>query len=164
MKELQPVLIMGIGNFLMGDEGIGVHAIRRLEDETFPPHVHLLDGGTGGFHLLAYLQEYPTVIMIDATMDGKPAGTVSQIHPRFASEFPRALSAHDIGLRDLIESATLVDSLPKIDLVTVSIGSVQPMQAYLSPEVEASIPEVMETVKQALRHLDTKPEKIESVT
>ena len=163
MKESQPVLIMGIGNFLMGDEGIGVHAIRRLEDETFPSHVHLLDGGTGGFHLLTYLQEYPTVIMIDATMDGKPAGTVSQIHPRFASEFPRALSAHDIGLRDLIESATLVGSLPEIHLITVSIGSVQPMQTGLSWEVEASIPEVMEAVRRALRHLTAKAEKVESV-
>ena len=145
-----PVLIMGIGNLLMGDEGIGVHAVRHLEHQTFPPHVQLLDGGTGGFHLLSYLQEYPTIVMIDATMDGEPPGTVKLIHPRFASEFPRALSAHDIGLRDLIESAVLVGSLPEIHLITVSIGSVQPMQTWLSSEVESSIPEVAKTVHRVL--------------
>ena len=145
-----PVLILGIGNLLMGDEGIGVHAIRRLEHEAFPPHVQLLDGGTGGFHLLSYLQEYPIIVMIDATMDGEPPGTVKLIHPRFASDFPRALSAHDIGLRDLIESAVLVGALPEIHLVTVSVASVQPMQTWLSPEVEASIPEIVKTVHLAL--------------
>ncbi len=154
MTTPRPVLILGIGNLLMGDEGIGVHAIRRLEHESFPPHVRLLDGGTGGFHLLTYLQEYPAVVMIDATMDGRPAGTVRLIHPRFANDFPRALSAHDIGLRDLIESAVLVGTLPDIHLVTISVASVQPMQTDLSSEVEACLPEVIKTVHQAIQAIE----------
>ena len=64
------ILIMGIGNILMGDEGIGVHVVQQMEKMDWPDHIHILDGGTGGFHLLQYLQEYETVIMVDATMDG----------------------------------------------------------------------------------------------
>ncbi len=147
------ILVLGIGNFLMGDEGVGVHAIKALERETIPPGVSLLDGGTGGFHLLSYLQDYPTVLLIDATMDGGPPGTVRVLRPRFASDFPRALSAHDIGLRDLIESAILTGKLPDIHLLTVSIGDLNDMKTELSPAVSGAIPAVVSAVKEILAGL-----------
>lgn len=132
-------LVLGIGNVLMGDEGVGVHAVRRLEG-TLPPHVTLLDGGTGGFHLLSELTGHDPIYMIDATIDGREAGTVSVVEPRYASDYPRTLTAHDIGLRDLIESAALLGRLPHVYLVTVSIDSIQPMEISLSHEVESSLP------------------------
>jgi hydrogenase maturation protease len=138
-----PVLVLGMGNLLMGDEGVGIHAIRLLEKETLPPDTTVLDGGTGGFHLLSYLQEYPRVVMIDACMDGKAPGTLSFLRPRFASDFPKALSAHDIGLRDLIESVVLLGSMPEIQLITVSIESIQTMNMRLSPPVEAALPTIV---------------------
>jgi hydrogenase maturation protease len=153
MNSNNKILILGIGNVLMGDEGVGVHAIKELEKETFPPNVTLLDGGTGGFHLLEYLQEYPRIIMIDATMDGKPAGTLSLIEPKFATDFPKSLSAHDIGLRDLIESTAVLGELPKMYLITVTIDSIQSMQMELSPEIEKQIPAVVEKVKEVLDNL-----------
>jgi len=149
-----PILILGIGNYLMGDEGVGVHAIKALEKESFPPYVRLLDGGTGGFHLLASLQEHPTVILIDATMDGSDPGTVRILHPRFASEFPRALSAHDIGLRDLIESAILLGNLPETHLVTVAIGALQDLRTELSAPVRDALPSVVRAVRQILSELE----------
>ena len=146
----EPVLVLGIGNYLLGDEGVGVHAIHALEQEALPPHVHILDGGTGGFHLLSYLQDNPQVILIDATMDGRPPGTVRALKPRFASDFPRALSAHDIGLRDLIETTILVGKLPSIDLITISVDEIQELGTDLSPAVLASIPEVLRHVRSLL--------------
>ena len=53
------LLVLGIGNLLMGDEGVGVHAIRALEKERLPAGVEMLDGGTGGFHLLSCLRRVP---------------------------------------------------------------------------------------------------------
>jgi hydrogenase maturation protease len=154
MTTLHPtVLVLGIGNYLMGDEGVGVHAVRELERRPVPPGVNLLDGGTGGFHLLSYLQEYPTILLIDATMDGRPPGTVRILRPKFASDFPRALSAHDIGLRDLIESTILTGNLPDIHLVTVSIGSLNDMTTELSPAVSAAIPSVVDSVNRILGEL-----------
>ena len=75
-----PVLILGIGNYLMGDEGVGVHLVRELEKETLPEGVDLLDGGTAGFQLMEYVEKYPVVIMVDATLDQFPAGSI----PRFS--------------------------------------------------------------------------------
>jgi len=143
-------LILGIGNLLMGDEGVGVRAIERLVREDWPPDVTLVDGGTGGFHLLEYLRVFNPVLMIDATMDGQPAGTVSVLRPTYASDFPRALTAHDIGLRDLVEAAALLGPLPDITLVTVSIADVQSMVTTLSPSVEAALPAVAALVRQLL--------------
>ena len=138
----------------MGDEGVGIHAIRALEREHFPPHVDLLDGGTGGFHLLSYLQDFSRIVMIDATMDGKPPGTISVLRPRFASDFPRALTAHDIGLRDLVETAVLTHRLPEIHLMTVSIARIQNMDMELSADVSAALPRIAGEVRRILGTLD----------
>jgi len=132
----------------MGDEGVGIHAIRLLHAEPFPDTIRLLDGGTGGFHLLSLFQEHDPIIMIDATMDGKGPGTITLLHPRFASDFPRTLSAHDIGLRDLLESATLLGPLPCLHLITVSIDSINPMTLELSAPVAGALPAVVQAVLQ----------------
>jgi hydrogenase maturation protease len=143
------MLVLGIGNLLMGDEGVGVHAVRKMEG-TLPRDVSLLDGGTGGFQLLGELTGHNPVILIDATMDGQPSGTVTVLRPRYASDFPRSLTAHDIGLRDLIEAAALLGNLPEITLITVSIEEVRPMVTTLSPPVAASLGVVRKVARTLL--------------
>jgi hydrogenase maturation protease len=137
------VLVLGVGNYLMGDEGVGVHVIYEMEEINRPDYVDVLDGGTGGFFLMNYFDEYPVVIFLDATMDGKPAGTVSTIRPKFAADFPTALSVHDVGLKDMIEAIYIQDSIPDIHLVTVSVPDIIPMTLELSKEVEASVPKAI---------------------
>lgn len=144
-------LVLGIGNLLMGDEGVGVRAVEQLQRDPWPAGVTVVDGGTGGFHLLEYLQDFSPIVMIDATMDGRPAGTVDVLRPKYASDFPRALTAHDIGLRDLVESAALLGPLPDITLVTVSIAEIKSMVTTLSPEVEAALPAVGDLVRRLVR-------------
>ena len=146
------VLIMGIGNYLMGDEGVGVHVAQRLAKETLPEGLDVLDGGTGGFFLMEYFENYPVVILIDATLDDRPTGTIRVIEPRFAADFPRAMSTHDIGLRDLVEGLAILGKMPKIHLFAVSIEMIQSQQIELSPELERVMPELLEQVKNmALR-------------
>ena len=144
------MLVLGIGNVLMGDEGVGAYAAHLLASERWPDGITVLDGGTGGFHLLEPIGDHDSVVLIDAAMDGRPAGTVSVLRPRYASDFPRALTAHDIGLRDLIESATLVGKLPPVALITVSIESIQSMSTVLSPAVRDALPRVRGAVQQVV--------------
>lgn len=146
------ILILGIGNYLMGDEGIGVHVIKSISEKLFPENVSILDGGTGGFHLLSYFQEYPKIIMIDATMDGSPAGTLKIITPKFASDFPTSLTAHDIGLKDMIESMHLLGNMPKIYLITVSISEIKPMTMELSNEVKSSVPSIIKKIEEIIKY------------
>lgn len=151
------ILVLGIGNVLMGDEGVGVAAVRRLEGTPLPPGVTLLDGGTGSFQLLSWLAGQDAVVLIDASADAHPPGTVSLLEPRFASDFPRSLTAHDIGLRDLIEAASLLETLPRVFLVTVSVAEVQSMRIGLSDAVAASLPRVVGQVESLLDGLTASP-------
>ena len=146
----EPVLVLGVGNLLVGDEGVGVHAIQALQEMEWPEHVDLLDGGTGGFHLLGHLSGYPRIILIDATRDGNPPGTVAAFEPRLPSDFPPSLGAHDIGLKDLISALALTGPIPDMTVVTVSIEELKPMEMSLSPEVEAAVPEVCARVRSLL--------------
>eukprot|EP01035_Chromulina_nebulosa_P056842 gene56842-77906_t len=99
------VLVLGVGNVLMGDEGVGVHVLRTLELEPEIPGVRLLDGGTGGVNLLTEFDGVAVIILIDATYDGRPAGTVTHLQPARVADLPRGLGAHDFGLKDLFAAA-----------------------------------------------------------
>jgi hydrogenase maturation protease len=139
MSRQQQGLVLGIGNLLLQDEGVGVHVIRRLQEMELPAHVELLDGGTGGFHLLGCFDDYATLVLVDAALNGLAPGTVTVTEPRYSSDFPRVLSSHDIGLRDLIESAELLGKLPRMFLVAISIDPHQSMGTELSGPVRDSI-------------------------
>lgn len=149
------ILVLGVGNYLMGDEGIGVWLIEALARQSVPPYLDLLDGGTGGFLLLDRFQAYRTIIFVDATMDGKPAGTISLLRPKFASDFPTALSVHDLGLKDMIEAVYLLDHQPDLYLMTVSIDCIDPMSVDLSDPVRNAIPEAVEKILKLARQLHT---------
>ena len=154
-SEKKDFLILGIGNVLLRDEGIGVHAIKELETLDWPENVDLLDGGTGGFHILSLVQEYKTIIMIDATLDSDTTGTIKVLKPKFSKDFPKALSSHDIGLKDLIDSAILLDSLPRMYLITVTIRPEQDVNMELSPEIQKTIPGIIKEVLSLLNSLNT---------
>ena len=150
------ILILGVGNYLMGDEGVGVHLIQQMDKIDLPEYIDILDGGTGGFLLLSYFEAYKTVIFVDATMDGKEEGTVSLIRPKFASDFPSALSVHDVGLKDMIEAVYLMESKPDVQLFTVSIKEMVPMTIELSSKVEQAIPKTIDKILQLSEKLHLK--------
>jgi len=139
-------LILGLGNLLLCDEGVGIHAIRALENEKLPSDVDLMDGGTGGLHLISWLEGYDRIIMIDATLDDNPPGTIRLIKPRYASDFPHLMSAHEIGLRDMIEAMSLTGVLPEIQLIAVSAANINEVGTALSPELQAVLPEIVQLV------------------
>ena len=144
------ILILGIGNYLMADEGLGVHLAERLIKEELPPGVDVLDGGTGGFHLLEYFEQYERVIIVDATLDNNPAGTIRLIKPKFAADFPQAMSTHDIGLKDLVGALQLLGTMPEIDLYVVSIKSIQDQGIELSPEISTTVNNLVSVIKNAV--------------
>ncbi len=149
-------LILGIGNYLMGDEGVGVQLIQEMTKKDLPENIDILDGGTGGFLLLSCFEAYGRIIFVDATMDGKEEGTITLIKPKFAADFPSALSVHDVGLKDLIESVYLMDSKPEMYLFTISIKEMKPMTLELSPKVKEAIPEAIEQIMNLTMELQTR--------
>ena len=137
---------------MLNDEGAGIHLVNRLEKEGFSG-ADLMDGGTGGFHLLGFIQSYEYIIIADASLDTFPAGHVRVLHPKFAKDFPQQLSAHEIGLKDLLDAAFLLGNLPEIYLVAISIKDFQEMGMALTPEVESAIPVAIGTIKELVKTL-----------
>ena len=130
----------------MGDEGVGVHVIDHLQEGTLPEGVTCLDGGTGSFILLEPMQRAKRVILVDATIDGAPAGTVRRLRPRFSKEYPRTLTAHDIGLKDLLDAFYLLGQPADVTLFAVSIDSFQDLSVELSPVVNAVVHELAQAI------------------
>jgi len=150
MTEAGKLLVLGIGNVLMGDEGVGVHVVRHLEKEDVPVGVELLDGGTGSFLLLDPMQLARKVILIDATLDANPPGTVRRLAPRFSTDYPRTLAAHDIGLKDLLDAFYLLGHNVDVVLFAVSIAPLQELELDMSPELVAQVPKIAAMVKDEI--------------
>ncbi len=147
------ILVMGVGNYLMGDEGVGVHIIQEMAKMELPESVDILDGGTGGLSLMSCFEAYPVIVFVDATIDGKTPGSISLIRPRFASDFPSALSVHDVGLKDMVEAVYLLDTVPDIYLITISIEELIPMTIGLSEPVKSAIPKTIDKIIQLTQEI-----------
>ncbi len=147
----QGTLVLGIGNVLMGDEGAGVEAVRRVQELPLPPGVECLEGGTGSFVLLGPMREARRIVLIDAAADATPPGTVRRLTPRFSRDYPRSLTAHDIGLKDLLDAFHLMGDPPEVVLFAISVRPPVDPQLGLSPPVAAAIPEVVRSVLEELQ-------------
>lgn len=109
---------------------------------SLPADVECLDGGTGSFQLLEPMQCAKRVILIDATIDGQEAGSIRRLQPKFSRDYPRTLTAHDIGLKDLLDAFYLLGRTPEVTLFAVSIPPLQDMHVGLSEKITTALPKV----------------------
>lgn len=152
MEENSRVLVLGVGNLLMQDEGVGVHVVQALERRKLPEGVRLLDGGSGGFTLLGDLEAAGQIILIDAAADGHAIGTVTRSEPRYSKDYPPTLMAHDIGLKDLLDIFYMRGAGSKVTLFAVTIDPLQKMGMELSPRIAQAAEEAAGCVMAELKH------------
>ena len=115
VEPAAPILVLGIGNVLLGDEGVGVHAMRRLEQMHRFDAVDFADGGTLSFTLAALIESRQALIVLDAAEMQAPPGSVAVFEDERMDEFlgsGRKRSAHEISLLDLMALAALAGGLP----------------------------------------------------
>ena len=142
-KKQANVLILGIGNLLLSDEGIGVHAVRCLADQELPPGVEVLDGGTSGADLVDHLDGRTKVIVIDAASGDGPPGTIYRCEARDLIEQEGSLSLHEFGLADSLHMAESLGCAPqRVIVLGVQPATMEP-GLELSPQVAAVFPNVL---------------------
>jgi len=109
------VLVLGIGNILLRDEGVGVMVIEALEHGfTLPPEVELLDGGTAGIELLDHIRGRELLILVDVMRNSHPPGTVYRVEGEdVPAAFMTNISPHQLGISNLLATAQLSDCLPE---------------------------------------------------
>jgi hydrogenase maturation protease len=155
------VVVLGIGNILLSDEGIGVRVVERLEkDYNLPPEVEVIDGGTCGMEMLDQLEGLDALVVVDCVRHGKPPATPILMKGEDVPVFFRTkLSPHQVGLSDVLASLEFEDRAPKY----TSIVGLQPASMEtgmeLTPAVDARVPELVAMTVAELRGLGLKVEE-----
>jgi len=130
-------LVLGVGNKLMSDEGIGVHVIEWLASKyKLPEEVQVLDGGTLGLDLLYYLEGIENLLIVDAAETGREAGTMIRLEgdevPAFMSI---KISPHQMGVPDMLAAAKMKDIYPK----RLVLWGIQPDEITLSLDLSPTL-------------------------
>ena len=146
-------VVIGVGNLLLGDEGVGIHAVRELKKKALPSGVEVLDAGVAGIGLLDLFQGAEKVLLIDAADMNRVPGTVVRFTPddiQSHAESPK-FSAHDVGLLEVLQLAKALSQSPP----QVVIVGVQPREISwgmdLTPEIQAALPKVVEAVLKEIK-------------
>jgi hydrogenase maturation protease len=145
-------LVLGLGNLVHADDGVGVHAIYGLErDPRVPANVTLLDGGTQGLGLLHHVSGVRRLLVIDAVDVGEPAGTILRFEGKALQGLPGKASVHQLGFADLMVALQLLGESPG----EVVVFGVQPdsteWSAELTQPVANAIPLLVDSVIEQLK-------------
>lgn len=138
--ESPRIIVVGIGNLIHADDGLGVHALEWLRrDPRLPEGVTLIDGGTFGLELLAYICDSTHLLLLDAIDVGEPPGSLIRMEIEALRGLPGAASVHQVGLADLLATLPLVSSTSR----EIVLLGVQPLSTHwateLSPHVKTSL-------------------------
>ncbi len=147
MNKDNRVLIVGVGNYLLMDEGVGIHIINELEQCKLPQNVEIYDGGTGGFKLIDLMVGANNVILIDAVETGKKPGTVTVFKPQDVRSMcpKKKYSLHDIDILEVIKMIGLLDEPPEIEIIGVQPEIID-YGISLSEKLKYSVPHIIKTV------------------
>lgn len=143
------IAIIGVGNLLMGDDGIGIHAVEALRKEKLPSNVHIFDCATRAFDVLECMHGCEKAVIVDAYKKGGIAGSIYKFSfdPNDALEESFNLSMHDINFIDALRAGRGIYKLPK---EIVIIGVEPEMLDWglgLSSKLDDALPEIIEAVK-----------------
>ncbi len=144
-------VVLGMGNLIHSDDGVGVHAVQRLQtDRRVPANVLLLDGGTLGLALLNRVSGVRCLLVIDAVDTGSPAGTRVRMEGKELRGMPGSGSVHQLGFADLLAALSITGQEPE-ELVVLGVQPASTdVGALLSPPVAAILDEVIEAAMAQL--------------
>jgi hydrogenase maturation protease len=157
-------LILGIGNILLGDEGIGVWVVESLRRcYQFPSSATVLEGGTLGLDLLPQLQDVSRLLVVDAVQLGGEPGEIVRLE---GDDVPRAIdvkvSPHQIGIKELLATARLMGcEPPKVVLWGMEPERVQP-GADFSPKIAQALQQLQTSVLDELKGWGVRPKRLVS--
>ena len=153
-------LILGAGNISMGDEGFGVHVVRRLKSTDLPPNVRTMEGGVGGFDLLGSLEGISKLIIVDIMMTDKPAGELVFFKHGKENLEPgkRVVSFHQVGIQELLQIGELIGHKPEVFFLVTAPQTLD-WSFELSPQVQAAAVKAAEMLREIalddFRNLET---------
>ena len=145
-------MVLGVGNLLLGDEGFGVHVVRRLKERKLPGHVRVEEGGVGGFNLLGYLDGVKRLLVVDVMMMDSPPGELIVFGPGEKPEEPGKciLSFHQVGVLELVQMWSLLGYQPEVSFVVT-----RPEKLEWSTELSPALQNAVEKAANLIERLCT---------
>ena len=149
------LLILGLGNVICGDDGLGVAAALRLaRDFELPPGVRVLDGGTLGLSLLSCVSGADDLLLVDAVRADAPPGTFVRLDgDAVAPAVRERLSVHQVGVADLLDGLRLLDAYPRRLVLLGLVPATLELEYGCSPAIAARLDELVERVVEEAREL-----------
>ena len=160
MTEVKPVRILGVGNVLCEDDGLGPYAIKVLEAQfEFPEGVEVIDLGTPGLDFTPYLADARMVIVLDTVKGDEPSGTLRLLRDGeiVAKPPPSRMSPHEPGLREALMATEFADSSPEEILLIGVVPESTGHSTKLTEAVRAAVPQVVDSVVMELERLGRPP-------
>ncbi len=146
--DTKPILILGVGNLLLKDEGVGIHFVQQLQKKPLPPDVDVMDGGTRGLDLLMLMEGRKLVVVVDCARLGETPGTVRVFGPKdIVPEKNRGFSVHGLNLASALEFGERLGTLPEVFIVGVEPQSIE-IEIGLSDAVRQALPVIEQTVDE----------------
>ena len=141
------IMVMGVGNILLSDEGLGVRFLDELAKKPLPENVEILEGGTAGLELVHLIQEVDFLIIVDAINAQAEPGALFRFHPGDIKVFPEQfeVSFHQIGIIEVLAMAKVLGHAPKTLIFGIQPKSLE-WGMDISPEIEALFPRLTEFV------------------
>ena len=144
-KRPPRIVVVGVGNLLLKDEGIGIHAVKALQEMDLPPDVKIIDGGTAP-DLIAYTEAGDKLIIIDAARAGAEPGAIYRFLPEDLSQNGGMLSTHELGVEQNLRLMSLTGNKPgEIIIIGIEPGEIG-WGTELSPELQQKVPEIVRVV------------------
>jgi hydrogenase maturation protease len=139
-NEASNILVLGVGNLVHSDDGLGVHAIRKLNnDPRIPSDIVLMDGGTQGLSLLPHISSSQRLLVIDALDAGEAPGTLLRLEGKAIENLPGKASVHQLGFADLMVALALLGESPK----QIVLLGVQPLSTEWGTELTPPVWEAL---------------------
>ncbi len=149
------ITVLGIGNLLLRDEGVGIHAIEALKKESLPDNVELVDGAAGGFDLMPIVENCDKLIVIDAIKTNEEPGAVYQFDPQeIEVQRDTSVSLHDVDFFHLLDYMRKHKRVPQVQMITI-VPHTMEMGMELSDIVKAKIPKIVSLVLQEIEKENT---------
>jgi len=155
MNERIPLLVLGLGNLLLEDDGVGSAAVALLNERYVPPEgVRVFDGGTLGLSLLPYVEDAETVILVDAVKADKAPGEFvrldgNDVGPAVATR----LSPHQVGVSDLLDGARWLGRYPERVVLLGLVPASMELSVELSPRLRPALAGLVERIVEEAQAL-----------
>ncbi|MGQ9842236.1 MAG: HyaD/HybD family hydrogenase maturation endopeptidase [Spirochaetota bacterium] len=152
MKQKTSTLVLGIGNILRKDDGVGVHVIKYMQNNNIvlPNDIELIDGGIAGFDLISYMMEYDRIIIVDALKVQDKPGSIFRFDAKYLNAQSPNVSLHELGIAEVLTVLKIQGKNPYVEIIGIVPENTDELDISLSQPVAESIPKVVDMILKSV--------------